>query len=212
MSAATSDFTRHGQRSVRLVVEERVRPTEPAHPPTEQSRRAEREETECGRRGRVLREWPHRRALVEAAKRHAERLISRAAVTLIAHERMNDAHRWKARAGRVAYRGPATIRVPSEDLAGEVQTAHSVHTRYQFHPACWHLKDIGSTRIVEHVRPLQKARERLTVLAVANEAEAGGRRNVSRNPAHVPAPAPKREIVMTQGHEAHLLIGSISKT
>jgi hypothetical protein len=40
-------------------------------------------------------------------------------------------------------------------------------------------------------------RERLAVLAVADEAEAGGRRDAARDAAHAAAPAPKREV---QGH------------
>jgi hypothetical protein len=50
---------------------------------------------------------------------------------------------------------------------------------------------------VEHVRPLQEARERLAILAIANEAEASGRRNPARDAVHVAAPAPKREV---EGH------------
>src|SRR5262249_37073939 len=45
---------------------------------------------------------------------------------------------------------------------------------------------------VEPVRPLEESRERLAVLAVADEAEAGGRRDITRYAAHTAVPAPKR--------------------
>jgi hypothetical protein len=57
-----------------------------------------------------------------------------------------------------------------------------------------HLEDVRSAGRVEHVRALEETRERLTVLAVADETEAGGRGNVARNTAHAAAPAPKREV------------------
>jgi len=107
---------------------------------------------------------------------------------------MNQADNREARASSVADRGPATIGVPAEDLAGEAQAAHSVPARGKLHAASWHLENVCSARCVEHVRPLEEARERLTVLAVADEAEAGGRRDLARDAAHVAAPAPKREV------------------
>ena len=43
-------------------------------------------------------------------------------------------------------------------------------------------------------RSVEKTRERLTVFAVTEEAEAVGWRDMARNSAHVAAPAPKREV------------------
>ena len=48
------------------------------------------------------------------------------AISIVAHERMNEADNREARAGSVADRGPATISVAAEDLAGEAQAALSV--------------------------------------------------------------------------------------
>ena len=115
---------------------------------------------------------------------------------------MNEADNREARAGSIADRGSATISVPAEDLAGEAQAAHSVRARCKPHAARWHLEDVCPGRCVEHVRPLEEARERLAVLAVAEEAEAGVRRNFARDAAHAAAPAAKREVLRVQTHKA----------
>src|SRR5262245_17757256 len=107
---------------------------------------------------------------------------------------MNQADNWEARASSVADRGPATIGVPAEDLAGEAQAAHSVRARGKPQASRWHLENVCSARCVEHVRPLEEARERLTVLAIADEAEAGGRRDFARAAEHVAASTTKREV------------------
>ena len=60
-----------------------------------------------------------------------------------------------------------------------------------------HVEDVGSACGVEHVRPIEETRERLAVLAVADEAEAAGWGDVACDAAHVAAPAPKRKV---QGH------------
>src|SRR5262245_55293724 len=116
------------------------------------------------------------------------------AVSLMVHERMDEANNWKARAGSIANRGPTTIGAPAEDLAGETQATHCVHSGGKLHATRWHLENVCSACSVEHVRPLQEARERLAILAIANEAEASGRRNHARDAVHVAAPAPKREV------------------
>src|SRR6516225_4274535 len=195
---ARREHARHGERSVRIIVEERGRPTEPAQPPAENPRCAEGENVERGRRRRVRRERTDGGALVDSAKRRAERLISRTAVSLVADERMNEAYNRKARAGSVADRGPATISVPAKDLVGEAQAAHRVHARGKLHATHWHLEDLGSVCCVEHVGPLEEARERLAVLAVADEAEAGVRRNFARDAAHAAALAAKREVITSR--------------
>src|SRR5262245_24686462 len=61
----------------------------------------------------------------------------------------------------------------------------------------------------EHARrrPLQEMRERLAVLAVADKAEAAGRRDVARNSAHAAARAPKREVQRQVCHVNQALFG-----
>jgi hypothetical protein len=54
-----------------------------------------------------------------------------------------------------------------------------------------------------HVRPFQEARKRLAVLAIADETEAGARRNFICDAAHVAAPAAKREILRVQSLGTH---------
>jgi hypothetical protein len=103
-----------------MIVEERVRPTEPAQPPAEKRWHAEGDEAKRARRRRVRRERSYGGALEDSAKGRAERLISGAAISIVAHERMNEADNREARAGSVADWGPATISVPAKDFAGEM--------------------------------------------------------------------------------------------
>ena len=105
------------------------------------------------------------------------------------------------RAGSVRHWGPATISVPAEDPGGEVEAAQGIRARSNLHAARWHMEDICSACCIEHIRPLQEARERLAVLAVADEAEAGVRRNLLRHAAHVTAPATKQKILSVRSHK-----------
>jgi len=195
-----------------VIVEKRVRPAEPPQPPAQKRCCAVSEEAERGRRGSVRWERPKGRALENTAKRRAERLIPGTAIGIVVHERMNEADNRKARARGVADRGPATISVPADDLAGEAQAAHSARSRGELHATCWHVEDVSSTCRIEHVRPLQEARKRLAVLAVADETEAGVRRNFMRDAAHMAAPAAKREMLGALSHKTELVdptVGSI---
>src|SRR5207244_3557762 len=101
--------------------------------------------------------------------------------------------------------GAAAIGVPAEDLAGEAQATHRVRAGGQRHAARWHLEDVRGACCVEHVRPLEEARESLAVLAVADEAEAGRRGNVARDALHTAAPAAKREILRGRTHGTRLV-------
>jgi hypothetical protein len=91
--------------------------------------------------------------------------------------------------------------VRAKDLAEEVQAPHSVRARIKLYAARWHLEDVCSAPGVEHVRPLEEVRERLAVLAVADGAKAGVRRNFVRAAAYVAAPAAKRELLRAQNHK-----------
>jgi hypothetical protein len=96
--------------------------------------------------------------------------------------------------GGVGNRGPATIGVPAQNFVGEAQAPHGVRARDERHAPGRHLEDVRSAGRIEHVRPLEETRERLAVLAVADEAEAGGWGDVACDAAHAAAPAPKREV------------------
>src|SRR5215472_983554 len=61
-----------------------------------------------------------------------------------------------------------------------------------------HLEDVRTTGRIEHVRPIEEARERLAVLAVADEAEAGGRGDITCYAAHAAASAAKREVMTSR--------------
>ena len=178
-----------------MIVEERIRPTEPAQPPAEKRGYAERDETGRARGRCVRRKWPDGGALEESAKGRPEQIIPGTATSFtMAHERMNEANNREARAGSIADGGPATIGVPAEDLAGEVQAAHGVRARSKLHAARRHMEDICSARRIEHVWPFEEARKRLAIPAVADETEAGIRRHFVCDAAYVAALAAKREI------------------
>lgn len=119
---------------------------------------------------------------------------------------MNEADNWETRTGRVADRGPATIGVPPKDLAGKAEAAHGVPARGQLHTARWQMEDICPARRIEHVWPIEKARKRLTVLAVADKAKPGIRRDFFRHAAHMAAPATEREILRVLSQEKELVI------
>src|SRR5262245_47121317 len=117
------------------------------------------------------------------------------AVSIVAHERMYEPDNRKARPRRsIANRGPATIGVPAEDLTGKPHATHRVRASGKLHATRWHLENVCSSCRVQHIRPFEKACERLTILAIANEAESSGRPYRVRDALHVAAPAPKREV------------------
>jgi hypothetical protein len=96
--------------------------------------------------------------------------------------------------GGVGNRAPATFGVPAQDPVGEAQTPHGVRARGELHARRGHLEDVRSAGRVDHVRPLKVTRERLAVLAVAGETEAGGRGDIARDAAHKATLTPKREV------------------
>ena len=89
-------------------------------------------------------------------------------------------------------------------LFEKLKASHGVDACGQLHAAGRHLHDVRAAGRVEHVRAVEEAREGLTVLAVADEAEAAGGREFARNAAHVAAPTLKREI---EGHACHIHAG-----
>jgi hypothetical protein len=118
---------------------------------------------------------------------------------------MNETDNREARAGRIADRGPATIGVPAEDPAGEVQAAHGVSARGKLHAARWQMEDICSARRIEHVRPLEKARKRLAVPAIADETETCIRTDFVCDAAYMAATAAKRETLRVLSHDTQLV-------
>ncbi len=153
-------------------------------------------------RRRVRRKRRDGRALVDAAQRRTNNLIAGTALGLVAHEGMNETQNREARrGGGVGNRCVAAIGVPAEDLVGETQRPHGIGACGQLHASRRHLKNVGAARRVEHIRPFEKTRVRLAVLAVADEAKAGGRRNIVRGAPHMAATAAKRKV---EGH-AHIV-------
>src|ERR1700722_8073449 len=114
----------------------------------------------------------------------------------MAHESVNEPDNREARTGRVADGRAATLSVPAEDLAGELQAAHRVRAGCKLHAARRHMEDICSACGIEHVRPFEETRKRLAVPAVAGETGAGIWPNVVCDAAHVTAPAAKRESIL----------------
>src|SRR5215831_5661416 len=96
--------------------------------------------------------------------------------------------------GGVSDRGAATISVPAQDFAREPQAAQSLEARRERHLTRRHLENARAAGSVENVRSLEEARKRLAVLAVADEAEAGGRRNCAGDAAHTTTMASQRDV------------------
>src|SRR5262249_56215466 len=88
----------------------------------------------------------------------------------------------------------ATISGPAQDLAGKAQAGQGVGTCRERHPTRRQLEYVGAAGSVENVRPFEETRKRLAVLAVADEAEAGGRRNRAGEAAHTTTTASQRDI------------------
>jgi hypothetical protein len=108
---------------------------------------------------------------------------------------MNERHDREARAGGgVSDGGAATISVPAQDFAGEPQAARGVGTYREGHPTRRQLENVRAAGSVENVRPFEETRKRLAVLAVADEAEAGGRRDRAGEAAHTTTTASQRDI------------------
>src|SRR5262245_20213533 len=127
-----------------------------------------------------------------AAKRRAEHRVAGTTVALVVHEGMNDGDDREARACRgVGHRSLATLRVAAEDFVGEREAPHRVPARGDREARWRHLEDVSSTGLVEYISSSKETSERLTVVAVADEAEAGRWRDVARNAAHAAALAPK---------------------
>jgi hypothetical protein len=209
-------YARLGEWSVGMIVEQRVGPTEPAQPPAEKRWHAQGNEAQRARRRRVRRQRPDRGALEDSAKGRAERLIPGTAVSIKAHERMNEADNREARTGRVADWGAATISIPTEDPAGEMQAAYRVRACCKLHAARRHMENIRAACCIEHVRSFEETRKGLAVPAVADETEAGIRRNLICDAAHMAAPAAKRDSIWVLNHRTSLVdpdtLTSIRKT
>ena len=140
-------------------------------------------------------ERPDGGTFVDAAERRTEHLVPGTTVGLVIHEGKNDADDREVRpGGGVGNRGPATIGVPAQNLVREAQAPKGVRARGELHAPGRHLEDVCPAGRVEHVRSLEETGERLAVLAVADEAEAGGRGDVARDAAHTAALTPKREV------------------
>src|SRR5579862_5194361 len=72
---ARREDARRRDRSAGTIVEERVRPAEPAPPPAERLRGAKNKKAERRRCGRIRRQRPGGGALVDATQRRAKNLI-----------------------------------------------------------------------------------------------------------------------------------------
>jgi hypothetical protein len=62
------------------------------------------------------------------------------------------------------------------------------------------VEDIGPASLIEHIRPSKEARERLAIPAVADETEAGVRRDIVCDAPHMAASATKREMSLVLCH------------
>jgi hypothetical protein len=119
------------------------------------------------------------------------------------HEGTDETNNRKARPSGVSDRGPTTTAVPTENGARDVYAAHCVDPSDKFYATRRHLKDVRSTSGVEHIWSSKKAREGLTVPAIADATKAGTRRDLLCSAVHVAAPTAKRKVSRVLGHNAN---------
>ena len=121
------------------------------------------------------------------------------AARLVIHKRMDKADEREAWSDGIADGGAATIGIPVKDAMGrEAHATHRISTDSKLDAADWHLEDVCSARFVEHVRSFQKTRERLTILAVADKAQACGWPHHASDTAHVTTSTAQRNL---RGHK-----------
>ncbi len=192
-SAARQD-PRLGARDP-VLVEERVRAMEPACSPAEHLPAASNERAHRRWRRRIRRQRPTSGLFIDAARRRPEYLVARTRSCFVIHEGMDHSDDREARRRRrVRDRRPAAVDVPAKHLWREPHAPKRVQTLFEPHAPGWHLVDVCATCCVEHVGPLEEARERAAVLAIANKAEPIGRRHVAGNSDRRAAPASKRNV------------------
>src|SRR6516165_2641191 len=120
---------------------------------------------------------------------------------------MNEPDDREARAGGgVSDWDAATMSVPAQDFAGEPQAAQGVGTCRERHPTRRQLENVRATGSVENVRLFEETRKRLAVLAVADEAEAGGRRNRAGEAAHTTTTASQRDTRRANSEQRTILV------
>src|SRR5262249_40347038 len=108
---------------------------------------------------------------------------------------MNERDDRETRAGGgVSDRGAATVSEPAQDFVGKAHATQSIQASDERHLTRRQLENVRAAARVENVRSLKKTRKRLAVLAVADEAEAGGRRNRAGDAAHMTTTASHRDI------------------
>jgi hypothetical protein len=87
---------------------------------------------------------------------------------------MNERDDWKARGGGgVGDRSAATIGVPAQDTAGKARAAQRLKARGKRHMSRRHLENVRAAGSVQNIRSIEETRERLAVLAIADEPDAG---------------------------------------
>jgi hypothetical protein len=108
---------------------------------------------------------------------------------------MNERHDRETRVGSgVSDRGAATVSEPAQDFAGKAHAMQSIQASGERHLTRRQLENVRAAASVENVRSLKKTRKRLAILAVADEAEAGGRGNRASDAAHMTTTASHRDV------------------
>ena len=124
-----------------------------------------------------------RRCDTAAGQECHKNLIPGRALSLDVYKGMDQAEKRDARArSGIRNRAPATIGVPAENFVREAGGFALRRSRGQLHAAGRHLHDVRAAGCVEHVRAVEEARKTLTILAVADEAEAAGGRKLACMP------------------------------
>jgi len=169
-------------------------PIEPAQPPAEQHRGAAGKNCER-RRGRRLRNGPGGGPFIDAAGRRAEHRFAGAAISVMVHDGMNDADDREPRTRRIRDRSAAARAVPAKDPAmAQADASQRVCSCGQPDAPGRHLEDVRSAGRVEDIVPFEEPRERLAVLAIADQAQPRGRPDFTGDAAQAATAAPKRQV------------------
>jgi hypothetical protein len=99
--------------------------------------------------------------------------------------------------GGVSDWGAATVSEPTQEFAGKTYATQSIQAGGERHLTRRQLENLRAAASVENVWSLKKTRKRLAVLAIADKAEAGGRRNRAGDAAQMTTTA-------SDGNSAHL--------
>jgi peroxiredoxin (alkyl hydroperoxide reductase subunit C) len=180
-------------------IEEWVRPRSSPELPAEQQSDDARDHP-CVRQRRGLGRPADRELVEDPTARLAEDLVAAASVGRAPEELVRDAHERDRRCQRVAERRFAAARVPAvEPLRAETDTRDLLGSALEDQGRGRDLDDLGSAVLVEEIGAAEVMKERLAVVAVADDAVHLVGHGVAQAPPNLSATTRELEIVRHRG-------------